>query len=123
MRFPPPGPLPTGAMTGAPLPNLPGPAMNMMGINPYVATGWRPQTSSSMPPLVASAPVIAPNRPVISEADIQRRMFLSQVSADLKNRASDWQEWKTPEQKFYFYNSKTQERTWSKPPVVQELDG
>lgn len=84
-------------------------------MNPFMATGWwLPQAATAAVPQ---------NRPMISETDIQRRMYLTQVSADLRDRAVVWQEYKTPEQKLYYYNSKTFERTWNKPQVIQELDG
>lgn len=60
---------------------------------------------------------------MISETDIQRRMYFPQVSAELRDRAMIWQEYKTPDQKLYYYNTKTLERTWNKPSVLKELDG
>lgn len=85
-----------------------------------MAAGWPywPQQASAAP--IAAA---AQTRPLISETDIQRRMYLSQIDADLRDRAFVWQEYKTPDQKLYYYNSKTLERTWDKPQVIQELDG
>lgn len=74
-------------------------------------------------PMYNATAYAAANRPMISEADIQRRMYLTQVSADLRDRAVEWQEYKTPDQKYYYYNNKTLERTWNKPPVLRELDG
>lgn len=89
-------------------------------MNPYLAAGWwLPQTAAT----AAATAAIPQNRPMISETDIQRRMYLTQVSADLRDRAVIWQEYKTPEQKLYYYNSKTFERTWTKPQVISELDG
>lgn len=79
-------------------------------INPNIATA-------------SAAATITQTRPMISEQDIQRRMYLTQVNADLRDRAVIWQEYKTPDQKLYYYNSKTLERTWNKPQVIQELDG
>lgn len=87
-------------------------------MNPYMAAGWYwPQAAAATTP-----PAVVP-RPLISEADIQRRMYLPQVEADLRERAAVWQEYKLPDQKYYYYNSNTHERTWDKPPVIQELDG
>lgn len=59
---------------------------------------------------------------MISEGDIQRRLYLTKVNPDLRDRSSDWQEYITPDQKIFYYNRKTNERTWHKPAVVQELD-
>lgn len=64
-----------------------------------------------------------PMRPMISEADIQRRIYLNQVSAEIRERVVDWQEYKTPDQKYYYYNTKTQERTWDKPAALVDFDG
>lgn len=106
----------------------------MAGMNPYLAN-WRLPipTNGQMPmvvpminPAAVAAAVQAPNltnRPMISEADIQRRMYLTQVSADLRDRAVIWQEYKTHDQKIYYYNNKTLERTWNKPEVIKELEG
>lgn len=81
---------------------------------PAAATAaWRPPVS------VAAVPT---NRPMISESDIQRRIYMNQVNPDLRDRATDWQEYKTPDQKIYYYNNKTLERTWNKPAVIQELE-
>lgn len=90
-------------------------------MNPYMAAGWPywPQQTAAAP----IAATVAQTRPLISEADIQRRMYVKQIDADLRDRAFVWQEYKTPDQKFYYYNSKTQERTWDKPQVIKELDG
>lgn len=94
-------------------------------MNPYMAAGWYgwPQAGVAANPVAAAASTVTQTRPMISEGDIQRRMYLTQVSADLRDRAIIWQEYKTPEQKLYYYNSKTLERTWNKPQVIQELDG
>lgn len=83
---------------------------NPLLINPNIATS-------------TAAASITQARPMISEQDIQRRMYLTQVDADLRDRAVIWQEYKTPDQKLYYYNSKTLERTWNKPQVIVELDG
>lgn len=88
-------------------------------MNPYAANWWAPRAFAA----AAAGVAIPQNRPMISETDIQRRMYLTQVSADLRERAAVWQEYKTPEQKLYYYNSKTLERTWNKPQVIDELDG
>lgn len=96
-----------------PILGLPSPAC-IFGMSPFaMVAGWRPPTATPAPT----------NRPMISETDIQRRIYLTQVSADLRDRVVDWQEYKTPDQKLYYYNNKTFERTWSKPAVIQELDG
>lgn len=107
MRFP----IGLPANPGVPLTGLPGP-VSMVGMNPFMMN-WRPPTT----------PAVSANRPMISETDIQRRIYLTQVSADLRDRAVDWQEYKTPDQKLYYYNNKTSERTWDKPAVIIELDG
>jgi len=114
LRYPPLG---LASAPGAPLPSIPGVpgAAGLVGLNPFMAASWRPPGS---PVTAAQA-----TRPMISETDIQRRIYLTQVSADLRDRAVDWQEYKTPDQKFYYYNNKTFERTWNKPAVIQELDG
>lgn len=84
-----------------------------------MAAGWYwPQAAAA-----TAATAVVQTRPLISEADIQRRMYLPQVSDDLRERAVIWQEYKTPDQKFYYYNTKTLERTWDKPQVIRELDG
>uniref|UniRef100_A0A6G1SKQ5 Transcription elongation regulator 1 n=3 Tax=Aceria tosichella TaxID=561515 RepID=A0A6G1SKQ5_9ACAR len=92
-------------------------------MNPYMAAGWygwpQPQVAASA---TAATKAATQTRSMISETDIQRRMYLNQVSADLRDRAVVWQEYKTPDQKLYYYNSKTLERTWNKPQVIQELD-
>lgn len=93
--------------------NLPCITPGMMAVNPFAATGWRP-------PMTTPAPTTI--RPMISEADIQRRAYLTQVSAELRERAVDWQEYKTSDQKLFYFNTKTTERTWNKPSVIQELD-
>lgn len=109
MRFPPLG---MAGGLGLPMTGLPnGP--NMMAMSPFMPPGWRPN--------VANAALV--NRPMISETDIQRRIYLTQVSADLRDRALDWQEYKTPDNQYYFLNIKTSERTTEKPEVIQELDG
>lgn len=91
-------------------------------MNPYMAAGWFwPQAAVAATSAAATA--VTQNRSMISETDIQRRMYLTQVSADLRDRAFVWQEYKTPDQKLYYYNSKTLERTWNKPQVIKELDG
>ena len=93
-------------------------------MNPYMAAGWYgwPQAAVAASANAATK-AVAQTRPMISETDIQRRMYLTQVSADLRDRVAVWQEYKTPDQKLYYYNSKTTERTWNKPQVIQELDG
>lgn len=88
-------------------------------MNPYMAANWCWPHSAATPVSVPAAQT----RPLISETDIQRRMYQSQVSADLRDRAFVWQEYKTPDQKLYYYNSKTFERTWDKPQIIKELDG
>lgn len=59
---------------------------------------------------------------MISETDIQRRLYFTKVNPDLRDRSSDWQEYITPDKKIFYCNRKTNERTWNKPAVVQELD-
>lgn len=102
IRFPPP-------MTGLMFP----PPFFAAAAAAAAATAWRP------PVMPATLPT---NRPMISESDIQRRIYMNQVSPDLRDRAIDWQEYKTPDQKIYYYNNKTFERTWNKPAVIQELE-
>lgn len=100
---------------------IPNPAALMAaGMNPYFQTGWQ-----NIKPPVIPTPVAAAltNRPMISEADIQRRMYLNQVATELRDRAIIWQEYKTPDQKYYYYNTKTFERTWNKPDAIKELEG
>lgn len=99
-------PMPVPGLLGSPPVSFPFVGQNM----------WR------MPPATAAATNPLANRPMISEADIQRRLYLNQVSADLRERAVEWQEYKTPDQKFYYYNTKTLERTWNKPAVIQEFE-
>lgn len=106
MRFPPMG------IAGGPPGTIPV-VPNMMAMPPFMPPGWRPNGPSAA--LV--------NRPMISETDIQRRIYLTQVSADLRDRALEWQEYKTPDNQYYFLNIKTSERTTEKPAVIQELDG
>lgn len=121
---------PTHAITGIPPPIIPG------VVNPL---NWR----SPVPPMVMAIPntlpTIAPaglvpanvaaatpaaklNRPMISEQDIQRRAFTNQVSPEIRDEAYDWQEYKTPDNKLYYYHSKTKERTWTKPEIIIKLD-
>lgn len=116
---------PTQAITGMPPPIIPG------VVNPL---GWRPPIPTIvMPvqhPIPTAIPAIPPqttpaaklNRPMISEQDIQRRAFMNQVSPELRDEAYDWQEYKTPDNKLYYYHSKTKERTWNKPDVIIKLD-
>jgi hypothetical protein len=92
-------------------------------MNPYMAAGWYWPQAAAVAASTAATTAVTQNRSMISETDIQRRMYLNQVSADLRDRAVVWQEYKTPDQKLYYYNSKTLERTWNKPQVIQELDG
>lgn len=110
MRYPPMG-MP-GAQ-GLPMAGLHG-GPGMLAMPPFMPPGWRPNGAN------AAALV---NRPMISETDIQRRIYLTQVSADLRDRALEWQEYKTPDNQYYFLNIKTSERTTEKPAVIQELDG
>lgn len=87
------------------------------------AAGWYWPQAAVPATAAAATKAVTQTRSMISEQDIQRRMYLTQVSADLRERAVVWQEYKTPDQKLYYYNSKTLERTWNKPQVIQELDG
>lgn len=121
---------PTHAITGMPPPIIPG------VVNPL---GWPAQVPSIIMPIPHSIPAVATpglvpssivgatpaaklNRPMISEVDIQRRAFMNQVSPELRDEAYDWQEYKTPDNKLYYYHSKTKERTWTKPEIIIKLD-
>ncbi|KAG9508791.1 Transcription elongation regulator 1, partial [Fragariocoptes setiger] len=80
-----------------------------------------------MPAMYPGAiPMFAPTwpqmRPMISETDIQRRVYFNQINPDLRDKAFEWQEYKTPDQRLYYFNTKTQERTWNKPAALTELD-
>lgn len=89
--------------------------MAMLKTLPVVVTGPQvvDQTRNAVPAAL----------PMISEQDIQRRIYLTQISVELRDKAVDWQEYKTLDLKLYYYNTKTQEKRWSKPDVVQQLDG
>lgn len=79
----------------------------------------------ALPPMAAAAMAAATIRlcrPMISEGDIHRRLYLTKVDQELRDRSSDWQEYITPDQKIFYFNKKTNERTWNKPDVIKELD-
>lgn len=106
---------------GVPAVAIPGMPINpaMMNTNPMMGPAtW---TQYKAPAAASVAPVAG--RPMISELAEQRRLYSNLVSADLRDRAADWQEYKTADQRYYYHNKKTDERTWQKPTVVQELDG
>ena len=43
--------------------------------------------------------------------------------AKANDDASNWSEFKNPEGRIYFYNSKTTESTWDKPIVLSDVIG
>lgn len=45
------------------------------------------------------------------------------VSPELLEKASEWTEHKAPDNRSYFYNSKTQESVWEKPQALKDLEG
>ena len=57
------------------------------------------------------------------QADKLKLHLLQFVDADVKTRASEWIEYKTPEGKPYYFSVKTQQSVWDKPKPLQDLDG
>ncbi len=48
---------------------------------------------------------------------------LEEKMAKINDEASAWSEFKNPEGRPYFYNSKTTESTWDKPIVLSDVIG
>lgn len=69
-----------------------------------------------VPPWVAQVPGVLP-------FDATKQQLLLTVDSELKLRAAEWTEHKTPDGKSYFYSSKTQQSVWEKPSALVELDG
>ncbi len=48
---------------------------------------------------------------------------LEEKMQKINDEASNWSEFKNPEGRPYFYNSKTTESTWDKPIVLSDVIG
>lgn len=49
--------------------------------------------------------------------------LLQFIDPEIKVRASEWVEYKTPDGRSYFFSNKTQESVWEKPKPLIDLDG
>lgn len=48
--------------------------------------------------------------------------LLSKIDKELRLQATEWAEYKTPEGKCYYYNTKSQQSVWEKPEVLIKLE-
>jgi hypothetical protein len=70
---------------------------------------------------------------VLSRDDVDDTLFFRQLRVQLKELeekmqkvnadAATWSEFKNPEGRVYYYNSKTTESTWDKPIVFADVIG
>lgn len=63
--------------------------------------------------------------PVLAKGQMSgiQQNILDLIHPEIKIRASEWIEYKTPEGKSYYFSSKTQQSVWDKPTALQELEG
>lgn len=50
-------------------------------------------------------------------------ILLQFIDPEIKLRASEWVEYKTPDGRSYFFSNKTQESVWEKPKALIDLNG
>lgn len=88
----------------------------------------QPPPMSQPPPL---RPPIQPNLvptqvPTIlgtGEAAKATSILLQFIDPEIRLRASEWVEYKTPDGKSYFFSNRTQESVWDKPKPLIDLEG
>lgn len=57
------------------------------------------------------------------EAAKATSILLQFIDPEIRLRASEWVEYKTPDGKSYFFSNKTQESVWEKPKPLIDLEG
>ena len=83
-----------------------------------------PSSSSAQTAMNVSAAHSSLINPFVAlQADKFKLHLLQFVDADVKNRASEWIEYKTPDGKPYYYSLKNQQSVWEKPKPLQDLEG
>lgn len=63
------------------------------------------------------------HQPLLSSHDPGKQALIISVDPEVRRLASEWIEYKTPEGKSYYFNSKSQESVWEKPKPLLELEG
>lgn len=58
-----------------------------------------------------------------NNTDSIRQQLMLLIDPELKLQASEWNEYKTPEGKCYYFSSKTQQSVWEKPKILIDLEG
>lgn len=61
--------------------------------------------------------------PTIGEAGKATSILLQFVDPEIRLRASEWVEYKTPDGKSYFFSNKSQDSVWEKPKPLIDLEG
>ncbi|RWS06816.1 hypothetical protein B4U79_04823 [Dinothrombium tinctorium] len=64
----------------------------------------------------AQVPGITPN------IDTRKQPLLLAVDPEIRMRAAEWMEYKTPDHKSYYYSTKTQQSVWDKPQAIIDLE-
>ena len=85
---------------------------NRLPIGPMVGGVGNPW---QVPPQIASVSV--------TNAERGKATLLDFIHPELKARAAEWIEYKTPEGKCYYFCPKTQLSVWEKPKVLVQLEG
>lgn len=58
-----------------------------------------------------------------SGVDQTKQQLLLKIDPELRLQAAEWNEYKTPDGKCYYFNSKTQLSVWEKPQILFKLEG
>jgi hypothetical protein len=95
---------------------------------PHMQLHPQPLLNHPPPRIPIAAPVLVPNQvPTIlgngEAAKATSSHLLQFVDPEVKLRASEWIEYKTPDGRSYFFSNKTQESVWEKPKALIDLSG
>ena len=55
--------------------------------------------------------------------DPLKQQLVLKIDTELRLQAAEWIEYKTPDGRVYYYNTKSQKSVWEKPEILTKFDG
>lgn len=117
LQGPPPGVPPFAAPGQFPPFGMPPPGFQG-NWNPSGPPGW---TGPPGVPPWGMAPGLLPGMSAPMNP-IDEAAILAKIDPDIIAKASEWSEHKSPDGRFYYYNSKKSESVWEKPQTLKDLE-